>query len=276
MENKFQYIECDGVQIAVSIESESSEEHPIFYPGNVLFYMERGQLNIRQDQALHVIPAGSFALARKYTQATCFKSWTKAEGRAVMYAIILQDQFIQAAIRDLGIGNPVEVGEESIFLLPKNQILTGLFKSLATYLAGKEDIDKQLVALKTKEALLGILESKPEYVSLFTQFSRPERADLGVFLEHNYPYNVPLSRLAQMSGRSLSTFNRECKALFGETPHRWIMKRRLKQAHDLLVATDKKASDIYLEIGFEDLAHFSRSFKKEFGSTPTEIKRKVK
>lgn len=273
MENKFQYIECDGVQIAVSIESESSEEHPIFYPGNVLFYMEQGQLNVRVDQELIVIPAGSFALAKKYTQATCFKSWTRTEGRAVMYAIILQDQFIQAAIRDFPLGEPVDFGETRIFPLPQNQILAGLFNSLSSYLNGQEDIDKQLVALKTKEALLGILDSKPEYLSLFTQFARPERADLGVFLEHNFQYNVPLTQLAQISGRSLSTFNRECKALFGLTPHRWIMKRRLKAARELLVLRDKKASDIYLELGFEDLAHFSRAFKKEFGSSPTQIKR---
>ena len=92
-------------------------------------------------------------------------------------------------------------------------------------------------------------------------------------MRHNFQYNFSLKDFAEMSGRSLSTFNREFRALFNEPPHRWIMKQRLNKARELLVLTEKRPSEIYLELGFEDLAHFSRSFKKEFGKTPTEIKK---
>lgn len=92
------------------------------------------------------------------------------------------------------------------------------------------------------------------------------------FVLYNYHTNVPLETFARQSGRSLSTFNRDFKMIFGETPHRWIRKKRLEKARELLTTTTKKVSEVYLEVGFEDLAHFSKSFKKEFGVNPSEVK----
>ena len=44
MENKIEIIECDGLQIACSLEAHQQEEHPEFHPFNILIYMERGKL----------------------------------------------------------------------------------------------------------------------------------------------------------------------------------------------------------------------------------------
>ena len=59
--------------------------------------------------------------------------------------------------------------------------------------------------------------------------------------------------------------------IFDETPHQWILKKRLSFARNLLIQGERKASDIYLEAGFEDLAHFSRTFKKQFGIPPSKV-----
>lgn len=269
-------IECEGVQIAASVETCDSEEHSAYYPSNILFYVEQGQLNLKMDQELFSIQEGKFGVVRKYTTGSYFKTWSKNVNGAIVYVFLLQDNFIHTALQEfVPHTKDFPVIENRILLLEPNHILKGLFKGLISYINENETIDKQLLVLKTKEALLGILKNHPEYISIFTQFSKSERADLEAFMNYNYTFNVSLERLAKMSGRSLSTFNREFKTLFNDSPHRWITKKRLNKAKELLLSTSKRSSDIYLDLGFEDLAHFSRSFKKEFGKTPTEIKKTI-
>lgn len=271
MDPKFTFIECEGVQIAVFIETQSMEEHPTYYSSNLLFYVIKGQLNFKVDQKLSIVKSQSFCLVRKFTHGTSFKSWTKEEKGAQIMAFALKDEFIQEALVDTNKKASQTEIEDRIVLLTSNKILKGLFDSISLYISGNEMMDRQWLRLKTQEALLGILKTNPNHISIFSNFASPEKAQLTDFMEHHYKENISLAKLARLSGRSLSTFNREFKAIFKESPHRWIVSKRLEKAKELLLTTGQKSSDIYLQLGFEDLAHFSRSFKKKFGKTPTEM-----
>lgn len=59
--------------------------------------------------------------------------------------------------------------------------------------------------------------------------------------------------------------------VFQTTPARWLTQKRLDTAHFLLTEKKQKPSDIYLELGFEDLSHFSYAFKKRFGYPPSQL-----
>ena len=59
--------------------------------------------------------------------------------------------------------------------------------------------------------------------------------------------------------------------VFGTTPGNWLKKKRLDEAYFQISHHNQKPSDVYLEVGFEDLSHFSFAFKKEYGKTPTEV-----
>lgn len=89
----------------------------------------------------------------------------------------------------------------------------------------------------------------------------------------NYKFNVNLERFAFLTGRSLSAFKRDFEKTFNDTPSRWLIQKRLDEAWFLLNKKNKKASDIYLDLGFEDLSHFSFAFKKRFGHSPKELKK---
>jgi len=51
-----------------------------------------------------------------------------------------------------------------------------------------------------------------------------------------------------------------------------LQQRRLREAHYLITEKGKRPSDVYLEVGFEDLSHFSFAFKKNFGVAPSAVK----
>jgi len=84
-------------------------------------------------------------------------------------------------------------------------------------------------------------------------------------------FNVTLKQFSYLTARSLSTFKRDFKKTFNTTPQRWLTQKRLELAHYKLLEENKKPVDIYYEVGFEDLSHFSYAFKKHFGYTPTEL-----
>ncbi|MEJ0031633.1 MAG: AraC family transcriptional regulator [Bacteroidota bacterium] len=59
--------------------------------------------------------------------------------------------------------------------------------------------------------------------------------------------------------------------MYGKTPGKWLVHKRLQAAYFLIKERHKNASEIYLDLGFEDLSHFSYAFKKEFGQAPSRV-----
>jgi len=102
-------------------------------------------------------------------------------------------------------------------------------------------------------------------------FSEPGKIDLEAFMNKNFHFNVELNRFAYLTGRSLATFKRDFEKIFHMSPSRWLLQRRLREAHYMIKEKGKAASDVYLELGFEDLSHFSFAFKKAYGVAPSRV-----
>ena len=81
------------------------------------------------------------------------------------------------------------------------------------------------------------------------------------------PLDVPA--LAQVAMTSEAHFIRSFKRTFGETPHRYLQRRRLERAMALLRETERPVTEICLDVGFTSLGTFSRTFKRVVGMTPT-------
>ena len=81
------------------------------------------------------------------------------------------------------------------------------------------------------------------------------------------PLDVPaLARIAYMSE---AHFIRSFRATFGETPHRYLQRRRVERAMFLLRQTDRSVTEICLDVGFTSLGTFGRTFRGTVGETPT-------
>ena len=81
------------------------------------------------------------------------------------------------------------------------------------------------------------------------------------------PLDVPgLARVALMSP---AHFSRSFRAVFGETPHRYLQRRRIERAMALLRETDLSVTDVSLAVGFDSLGTFSRTFLAVVGSPPS-------
>ena len=86
------------------------------------------------------------------------------------------------------------------------------------------------------------------------------------------PLDVPtLARIAHVSD---AHFIRTFKATFGETPHRYLQRRRVERAMFLLRATDASVTDVCFDVGFNSLGTFSRTFRDVVGASPSEYRRR--
>jgi AraC-like DNA-binding protein len=74
--------------------------------------------------------------------------------------------------------------------------------------------------------------------------------------------------LARAAGLSRAHFIREFRRAFGETPHAYLMTRRLERAAALLRTTDRSISDICFSVGLQSLGSFTTSFKRTYGASP--------
>jgi len=80
------------------------------------------------------------------------------------------------------------------------------------------------------------------------------------------PLDVPM--LARVANVSEAHFIRTFRATFGETPHRYLQRRRVERAMFLLRQTERSVTDICLDVGFNSLGTFSRTFRDIVGETP--------
>jgi AraC-like DNA-binding protein len=81
------------------------------------------------------------------------------------------------------------------------------------------------------------------------------------------PLDVPT--LARAAHASPAHFAREFRRAFGETPHQYLMTRRLERAASLLRSTDHSVAEICMEVGLSSVGSFTTSFKRTYGATPT-------
>ena len=80
--------------------------------------------------------------------------------------------------------------------------------------------------------------------------------------------------LADAAGLSRAHFSREFRRAFGESPHAYLLTRRLERAAAMLRATDRSVADICFSVGLESVGSFTTSFTRTFGTSPTAYRAK--
>jgi AraC-like DNA-binding protein len=87
-------------------------------------------------------------------------------------------------------------------------------------------------------------------------------------------YHEPLNvrAVAAVAHLSEAHFSRSFRATFGETPHRYLQRRRVERAMFLLRETDRSVTDVCFDVGFTSLGTFSRTFREIVGETPSDYR----
>lgn len=258
--------------IAYSCYFTRNREGEQFAPEHVFSYQISGTLSINNGDKEYMFNEGDFRFIRR-NQLIKFVKQPPAAGVFKSISIYLDQATLSSFSMEYGY--KAEAGKnqetETVLQLKREPLYKSFMDSLLPYIQDDQFINDHLQTLKQREAIMILLQSKPEIKNILFDFREPGKIDLEAFMSRNFHFNVQLNRFAYLTGRSLATFKRDFERIFHISPSRWLQQRRLQEAHYLIKEKGRAPSDVYLEIGFEDLSHFSFAFKKMYGMPPSKL-----
>lgn len=240
-----------------------------FIAEHFFLYLEKGTITGYDGHRKYTMKPGDACIVRKNHLAKYSKQPDNgAFGKVV---IVFDEAFLKAFNARQKLKPAPYNAKEAFVRFPANPLITPFIQSLVPYYVGDGKIDNTFADIKREELLLILLKINPKLTGMLFDFGIPAKIDIEAFMNRNYTFNVSIERFAYLTGRSLSAFKRDFKKVFNDTPNRWLMQKRLEEAYFRIEKKGKRPSDIYIDLGFEDLSHFSFAFKKRFGHAPTKI-----
>jgi len=234
-----------------------------FISEHFFLFLAKGLMNGYDGNKHYTLRPGESCIVRKNRLARYNK--VKANGEFEKVVIFFDEAFLKAFQKKHNITAQNYTSKYAFLKLKKDALVTSFLLSLEPYYNGSGNVSETFADVKREELLLILLQLHPGLQGILFDFGVPGRLDLEKFMQQNYKFNVSMDRFAFLTGRSLSAFKRDFKKIFNDTPNRWLTKRRLHEARFLIEEKKQRPTDIYLDLGFEDLSHFSFAFKKEFG-----------
>ena len=234
-----------------------------------LTYLLAGSVRVMEAGESHVFEAGSLLFTRKDFLAK-FTKHPAEDGPFRAITVVFEATALHAArhLYHEPDGAP-QAGRQAIVALAPNPQLRQLGESLLPYF--EQPLPVGLAQQKQQEALEALLAAHPALGGVLFSFVPPGKIDLEAFMRQHFRANVQLPQLAYLTGRSLASFKRDFQRIFHTSPARWLYQQRLAEAYYLLQEEHQRPSDVYHEVGFESLAHFSYAFKQWFGRPPSRV-----
>lgn len=154
-------------------------------------------------------------------------------------------------------------------------VIDHFIDSLNFYFDNPEMAKEEILYLKIKELILLLLhtEAADTILELYSYLFTPQKASISEVIESHLYSNLSLDQMAFLAGQSLSTFKREFKKYFHDTPANYIRNKRMKKAVDLLIHSSLTVSDISFQTGYEDPSYFSRLFYRKFNMLPSDYRK---
>jgi AraC-like DNA-binding protein len=269
MEFKTNYITPD---IKLSVFEDELFKTEVLFEHHLLVWFISGETKIVQAGASHLFNAGDIFLIPR-NQVVTIINYPKDGLPHKAVAMHLTVERLRDFYATLDVRSTTGISDK-IHSFKKHPLLQSCFSSLIPYFDLQEKFPEDLAALKIAEAITILRTIDKNVDGILANFETPGKIDLAKFMESHFMFNLPLEKFGYLTGRSLSTFNRDFRKTYNTTPQKWLTKKRLELAHYQISEHAKKPVDIYLEVGFEDLSHFSFAFKKHFGYIPTALSRK--
>ncbi|MEM7548289.1 MAG: AraC family transcriptional regulator [Bacteroidota bacterium] len=159
-------------------------------------------------------------------------------------------------------------------VIASNEIISKFIDALDSYLQNPALINSELLELKVKELVMILLKTKyvDSVLELISDLYSKRRVRLKEVVELHFSSNLSLEEMAKLCGLSLSSFKREFKKEFNDSPKNYITTKRLEKAKELLKVTSMSISEIAYEVGFNDPLYFTRVFKKKSGISPSNFR----
>lgn len=267
---RLEVFDCSNVFIASYFTDDRGCAH--CNREHTLIYIQSGELEITDGARKTVLHPGDCAFMRRDNRMWLQKRVT---GSSPYRSVVMKfsREYLKRFFQRLRSGEvPVDAKREkkSLVKFPADRLdVRSLFESLLPYFDAGVIPDDDILEMKMAEGMSAILKTDENlYASLF-DFVEPWKIDIMDFMEKNFMNDLSMSEMAYYTGRSLATFKRDFKKVSELTPQKWLIRRRLEAARELIRKGGRKISEVCFDVGFKNLSHFSKLYKELYGMAPT-------
>lgn len=157
----------------------------------------------------------------------------------------------------------------STYLFKYDEFIKRFANSILDISKLSKSIQENILASKFEEIMLYLTEfNGVDFLYSLINNSDNQTQKFMQTVESNKLNKLSLKELSFLSNMSVSTFKREFKKHFHNSPSKWFQDKRLEHAAFLLKNKSNRPSDIFEEVGYENLSNFIQAFKIKFGETP--------
>ncbi|MEM6319914.1 MAG: AraC family transcriptional regulator [Bacteroidota bacterium] len=149
-------------------------------------------------------------------------------------------------------------------------------ESLEFYFQNPTMVSEDLLELKIKELMLLLVQTKSasSVLELVEELYSTRVPNFKRTVELHTYENLSIEELAGLCGLSLSSFKREFKAIYEDSPKNYLTNKKVQKAKSLLATSDLTIGEVAYEVGFTDPYYFTRLFKKKEYLTPSAFRKK--
>jgi AraC-like DNA-binding protein len=255
---------------------QSDAKQRFFIECNHIIYVLSGKRTFHKNTQVWELAEGVCAFVKKGIHIAEKEG---NNGWCVM-VFFMPDHFLKQLMnehrRSLPLTNLPEAAVDHILPLDVNDLSESFFFSMLPYFSQSPPPPENLIELKFKELVLSLLANKNNdrllaYLNNLSNDTTPSMEDV---MQNNYAFKLSMADYAKLTCKSVPTFKRDFKKIFKESPAKWVMKKRLNLAEELLQNSGLSVGEVSFECGFENQTHFSRVFKEKTGVSPAQFRTK--
>ncbi|RTZ03311.1 AraC family transcriptional regulator [Flavobacterium sp. RSP49] len=260
----------------VTIEAPFKIPNPV--PNEACFlYMLEGQIDYKTQQKSISVPENEAVLLKCGTYFSQMKGNMLSKNSQIVFV-----HFHPEILKKI-----YETDLPKIFQQPKliNQtidvthintdfLIQKYIEGLLFYFDNPILINEDLLVLKLKEIILLLCQTKnaPVIQQILSQLFSPTSFTFKQVVESYFYQHITIDELAQLTNLSLSSFKREFKKNYTDSPANYIRNKKLEKAAELLSISDERITNIAFDCGFNNLANFSTLFHEKYRQTPSNFR----
>jgi AraC family transcriptional regulator, exoenzyme S synthesis regulatory protein ExsA len=253
---------------------QTTRKERFYLQSNVIIYVISGRRVFHKSKKTWDLREDTCVFLKKGTHVS---EREEGEGWCVM-TFFIPDHFLKQLINDnerkLQLSSLTEASADHIIPLVVNELSRSFFFSMLPYFTQVPPPPENLLELKFKELVLSLIshQQNRSLLSYLCNLRNDKYPSMEDIVQSNFTFNLTIEQYATLACKSVPTFKREFRKIFQDSPARWVTKKRLNLAKELLENTNLSVAEITFECGFENQTHFSRIFKEKIGMSPLKFR----
>lgn len=256
-----------SVEMFEYCSSQKAIKQQITLSRNTISFLIEGVKDVYFENSSLTIDSSKFIIMRSGNCLMTEKLSDLNNYRSVL--LFFSNDILLKFIRKFGLNKTDAISCRSVYDFKCDEFVKRFIDSLLDVSELSVNIKHNLLEVKFEEIMLYLID---KYGADFLYSLIPDNSNavqkFHSTIENNQLNKLTLRELAFLCNMSVSSFKREFEKYYSESPIKWFQNKRLEYAYYLLHQEQKSPSDIYYEVGYENLSSFIQAYKAKYGVTP--------